>query len=1704
MIMEGFWNNRNVASRSLFLDPDVLSVDVGDICTNCIVDVMEAMPDKYCKCHSRMALNSVLPYDRPHSCQNCKDRWRMYVQIKNIALRLFNRERGLAMAQELYPVADEVFLFQAKMLHMDRYIPVLEHIKYGSWEISGEPDSLKRKWVVDFWNIPTRGDLTPQAGSIDNWRITEASEDENSYEWSSSDSSIDNVTLQESIMQALHNMKFHLDGCISQDPKKILVCKLIESLALLIFVDIEKAQSTGDYLIAGYRFISAMTNMSFMEMYSWVSSYLDMAQIGPRTQGGIFDASVAGLEDVSKLLVGDAMYKFKKFFFALSAIGVGRLIDVNMDMASFEKIWSHISTFFKKLDPITNLFDFVIWVIKNGKDFLEGNATMRSIFIDGKDSEQFDARVAALSANYEYIKACDSEHMTFAEFAFEIVNLEALARQEMDKAVDNKMLRLAIGRQLKIILDYKAQLDFLSRMTALREAPFAVCLAGSTSVGKSCLQGLLTPMLQTATGVQSGPQHTFNWDPNDKYASGYSSIITAIVIDDLANIRPEYSTVQAPELVLMLINNFKRMAIMADIEDKGKITIKPSVVIGSTNAFDLNSAISVCPLSILRRFNYHVKVVVKDSCAHNHMFRTDINHNPSDHNYDCWVLDVYHYEPSHENPDDLSRYSIHYDLSGVCLSEALKFLCQAAKTYSTKQRELVQYMNNVHLSEYCECMIFRDICPTCRQGPDDLHLQSGVTEVLTKYTGNVRRFVGKSSHTMKNSAVAATVLRSMVYIFGLSNICLKFSKIYIAIDDLRYCPLTSIQCTTTILLDLVTLFVCIYTHSNMFVSILAIMGVTLMILLVSTCMRVYDTLTMSVPKTVTEGVKMFRRKINSRGYDYAPIVLIVASCSGAYMLCRRKLTAQGSKPMLPIPPDCMDRKDPFRPVSIRTVERNVDLATSAPMDVAVLLEKKLHIGVFDGSDTDKGSYCVIMPMCSGYWIVPYHIVSRGYKTISVVRKGARYLNDRRIAKIDGAWQRIADSDMALLYLPVMGDQKNLIKLLPSSSVHGSKFSVHNAGCLVSWAKPRKATVEDQCEFMDIESGVDKINVDSMSVKLTGIDYTYWGAAYMSQRPTWDGMCGSPVLLSVPGPTIVGFHSGGITTKEDARLTTVMREDVEKTLADMQKDTARVQMAESGEFAACLNFSGTPFGHTFSPRPHSTSEYIEGQYDHMGWNTAPKRTFRSAVEETPIAEKVCAEFGVEVRHERPAYMNSFVPWNKWFAASATPSDVPDPILNLAYNDYRAKIHSFWDNNPQLHWEDRIHPLSEDAVLAGADGIRGCYSVNLNTSMGIPWGKRKRQYIADSDEDVPGITRPLVLDDEIRKLIEETELKTSTRQRVYFPHRCNLKDEPVKKGKDKVRIFMGSNFVYLYLMRKYFLTLSMLMQDYPELFETAVGTNCMSYEWTKLHDHIFKYGSERCIAGDYAKYDQKFSVKINLASFKLLLTLLVRAGYNEQQINTCVVLMTETAIGVYDVNGEWIMFAALNPSGHGLTVVINGLGNSLYVRCGYYLMKPPNEVSPFHERVALMTYGDDNVMSVHEEAPWFTHTTLQAAMKEFGMDYTMADKTAESVPYIHESECSFLKRSWVWSEDHGRYLCPLEKLSIFKTLTVMKRSEVLTSEQQVAELIANANREFYFYGQHEFEVAHKKLATIAGGCGVLYHLPGSKLQSYSELENWFMSA
>jgi hypothetical protein len=239
------------------------------------------------------------------------------------------------------------------------------------------------------------------------------------------------------------------------------------------------------------------------------------------------------------------------------------------------------------------------------------------------------------------------------------------------------------------------------------------------------------------------------------------------------------------------------------------------------------------------------------------------------------------------------------------------------------------------------------------------------------------------------------------------------------------------------------------------------------------------------------------------------------------------------------------------------------------------------------------------------------------------------------------------------------------------------------------------------------------------------------------------------------------------------------------------------------------------------------------------------------------------------------------------------------------------------------------------------------------------------------------------------------------------------------------------------------------------------NVYSTDWDELYKHIVKFGTDRVVAGDFETFDKKMMAMIIAATFRVLNTLRgasYPAGNRDTMI--CKGICTDISFPITNMNGDLIQFFGGNSSGHPLTIIVNSIANSIYMRFAY--MKTGHDLLTFKDNVSLVVMGDDNILG--SKVDTYNHTSISSALKSVGIKYTMADKEADSKPFCDISEVDFCKRSFVLLD--GRCIAPLALKSVLKSLCMYVEKGNISHEEQLAQSYLAARREWSLHGSEVF--------------------------------------
>ena len=478
---------------------------------------------------------------------------------------------------------------------------------------------------------------------------------------------------------------------------------------------------------------------------------------------------------------------------------------------------------------------------------------------------------------------------------------------------------------------------------------------------------------------------------------------------------------------------------------------------------------------------------------------------------------------------------------------------------------------------------------------------------------------------------------------------------------------------------------------------------------------------------------------------------------------------------------------------------------------------------------------------------------------------------------------------------------------------------------------------------------------------------------------------------------------------------------------------------------------------------SSLRFLEGSASLHGSFVGYRNTPRSQVIASPFVafmklHRMTTDF-------TSAVLNGYRPWRIAALDMVNPvSTIDQGVIRSCGDSYLKHI---MKNVPIDAIKHMVEPIDNFSAINGVHGVAFMDGIKRGTSAGAPFNESKRKHLT-KETPQRGLDDPVGISPLIAERLANFEAKARSGICCNPVFTAHLKDEAVSKKKHdigKTRVFCGAPLDWSIMVRKCFLGHVRLMQNYKFEFECGVGTVAQSAEWTKLFDHVTKYGVDRIVAGDYKAYDKRMPPQLMIESFRVLIELAKQSGnFSDEEILALWTVAFDTAYPLVDFNGDLVTFWGSNPSGHPLTVIINSIANSLYMRYAY--ASSGHDVDNFSDDVSLMTYGDDNIMSVREECEGFNHTIIQKELAKVDITYTMADKEAESVPFINIFEASFLKREWLWNDVHKVYTAPLDEKSIIKMLCVIVKSKTVTLNEQLTDIIRSAHEEWWYHGPSVF--------------------------------------
>lgn len=1265
--------------------------------------------------------------------------------------------------------------------------------------------------------------------------------------------------------------------------------------------------------------------------------------------------------------------------------------------------------------------------------------------------------------------------------------------EEYSKLAKSIKERRDINAMVSKIRIIKGDFETLKMVGKPRAAPFALMIAGDSAIGKTTVQRILVSSFAKITGLPDDPKHFYTRDASDDFMSGFKSYMWFINMDDVATTKPTMlkGVDNSVSELFRFIQNIPTTANMASLEEKGRVAIRPDFVIATTNVPDMNaSSMFSCPSAARRRLPWRITPKVKPQ------YRTELNENMLDSSKctheegkfpDYWTFKVEEIRPL---PLRNASGGLHTEAREILiyenatLAELLAWFQGAVLKHRAGQAKLDERLKGLRDVQFCDHLVPKYLCPECQTTEDVAKILSEdeltaekLIEAESMSSGSDTdqpvefcvRFSNKET-SKENPTTRKRVLQDYFSGDPPTRLKPKYHKSRIGRHKEQVdCQVEQVD--TCVMLA----------------------GGTFSLLLLAWCMWEYCVLMMIRWITWFYWNKFWRRPIEFEVISWSNItrdsimaigesasrtlrerkhLVVVAGLLVGLSLWRLGYTASKEAEQLKyVAPKPFKEKEKTQwttdfPITDRCniTRRSMSWKSLSISDVLRKVERNVAFVRFVDPTTKQYWQCDVVFLGGFDMAINSHTLRRMPDVTE-----ATFVFDDKATHIGRSTTIVFDRrnlvqkhyrDVTIVQLQEFGIHPNIKGLLPTGPLtsHYDGIYVHRdaQGCVshTEVLTIQNKVIQNQNPAED-NAPIREFHVNRGTVK----------------EDTVDGFCGSLLILITPfGPVVGGIHSLGGKGKsvsasvffpkhlpsenqfEDGECDLGEKFDQECEQADVNDNAYLVEPVEL-----------IPELRRKDPLAYR-SKGLGEVYGSL--STGPSK-FRSRVKDTHVSK---------YWHDKGHRTNCVKPISSNRVFHKVLDDTMSDNIMLSTSECSfvcGKIAK--DFLAAMTEEDKmlIEIYDVETAVNGAVGVGSVDHLDMNTSLGYPVSKPKRTIFTQLPDGRYSIPREVL--EEVKR-IHHNAARGRRSQPIF---KACVKDEARDLEKviaHSLRVFMGCPTTYAIVMRQHFLSLIRVIQRNPLKFETAIGINAHSDQWDVLANHLLSFGSH-FIVGDHRKYDKRMVSVLIYNLFCIAIEVIVACLRDTQRIEEddmapltlkMRTLAIDTAYAYVDFNGTLVSFLKNHVSGHVLTVVINSFGNSAYVRMAYRrLVQDDPELEKFQERVRVVSYGDDLIVVVKDSiAPIFTFRTMKEAMESFGVEITPANKDGEDYDFLPITEIDFLKRKFVLSGELDRWIGPLSKKSISKSLLIAVESQSITPREQSVYAMVSALREMFFHGETEY--------------------------------------
>lgn len=1359
-----------------------------------------------------------------------------------------------------------------------------------------------------------------------------------------------------------------------------------------------------------------------------------------------------------KNLKGSKCYtKVYRFFMYAMSLSLFSKVGIDMDVLRFEPVAQAAikAKYHMGEDFIITMLDTMVFVCKRGYQCYVTGSLVPLYHSSDKYQEWIDE---AELMTRRAAQLCNAQAHGFDKFSY-LADLKSVIERgdSIRQFANTREDKLMIGRLLNgLKLNYDNETTKRSAQR-IRSAPYALLIHGESSVGKSSFVDLLYKHYGKVRKLQTNPEFRYTRNPAEEYWSGYDTSKWCIVLDDIGFMSPSLGTMD-PSLqeLLYVVNNTPYVPAQAELCDKGRTPVMAELVIGTTNTAHLNvHSYFSCPLAVQRRFPYVLSIKPKPEYQtpdRPGMLASHLRPPSSEDAYDdLWIIKVSKVVPVIVD-GQAKMGTLKEEHTFQSMREFLPFFNEQILEHHRIQETVKISLEHAQEVAVCSCNMPKAWC-TCMTTQAYEHDLFGETELQETSELLDRMKMEDTALNMHAFSMHASVTTKVVLLW--------YSLLY------RY-----VHC----IFWLNFIVSCFLGEDWFWRSVMRSNHKWSVTRDVFRHMGAYAQARIGYPKALAAGLGVLTAcyatyKGGRAIFDFVNMMKPQGSTPSKIVPVTEDCTTIGRAPTA----NCDERPvvsyaDPF---AFNASDLSQTTLCSAGQDPAVLKRYLERATVVFQTRGDKIRVTTAVNVRGNVYMCNQH---------GIPKEGDFYLDviDTENSTLRAGLNHILVTPSMVYREPFTDLAFILLKVRPPGSDITEYFATSTYNALLD-----AQYIGRQVDGRVWEQEVRNVHPEEKNwpVHDSNVKQSVWTG--ITNVPTVDGHCGTLMWSKTPkGFVILGIHTLGRGSAVAAARVT--REVVKKACELLEPKVVN---------RGCVTISAPSKTRVLGPlHPQSTvhksnpgSALVYGSFlkEH-------RQQSKTCVAPTFISE-ACVARGFALERTSPDM--SRTPWRLAL------NDMTRPVTLLRNDVLGEAVLDF--QNSLAPSEGHVHVYTLDVAINGAPGVLYCDKLNRKTSAGAPYKCPKKRFLFFVDE---ATSTDVDVTDEIKSEINRMITTYQRGERVHPVYCGHLKDEPVTMEKalaGKTRVFTASGLAHTLVTRMYLLSVIVHMQMNRFTYEMGPGIIVQSLEWEEIYRHISRFGNDKIVAGDYSKFDKRMPATVILAAFDIILTVCTQSGYSDAELAVVRGIAYDTAYPVVDFHGDLIEFYGSNPSGHPLTVIVNGLANSLYMRYVYIILRPIGWTRSFKECVSLMTYGDDNIMGVCDETPWFNHTAIQRVLADVDIGYTMADKEAASVPYISMKDANFLKRTWRKDEDIGAFVAPLDKSSIAKMLTMCTLKANVSPQAHAIQVLGTAVREMFWYGKEEFEHHAQLFQEIVEECELHDYVMDTTFPTWTELCTQFWS-